>query len=152
MTEKSIFHQSIVLPQSLVVRPDGPTDGRSNRTESTIVCCIFCRQLFRSRSRRSQWTNERPFAPWVEPVKWCSQSVSLVSGALSARFSFFQFLFFFFFGVHCAVRSMTTHSFTQSRYWNSMTLIFFATLPPFLPSLFLLQPAPSRVGARGNGL
>ena len=67
LTEKSIFHQSIVLLlPSVVGRPARWTDERTNRAKSTIVCCIFCRQLFRS--RRSQWTNERPFATWVEAV------------------------------------------------------------------------------------
>ena len=95
--------------------------------------------------------NERPFATRVEAVKWWSHA-SLVSSALFVRFSFFQFLFFFF-RVHCAIvvtaaLSMTTHSFTQSRYWNSMTLIFFATLPPC--PLSISSSLPPLEGARAE--
>ena len=108
LTGKSIFHQSIVHPLAPSRRRvDGrPTDGQltEQNRQSRSFCCIFCRRLFRSGSRRFQWMSERP---WTESVKWryspSTPNRSLMSsGALFVRFSFFPF-FCPFFGVHCAI-------------------------------------------------
>ena len=150
MTEKSIFHQSIVLflsPSSLVGRP---MDGQSQIDDRLLH---FLSTIFPQ--------SESPFT-MDERTAICytggsSQVVEPCQSSLQCTFRPFLVLSIplLLQSPLCDCRNRCAEH--DNSLIHSIVLLephdpHFFRHPPSLPSLYLLQPAPSRGGARGNGL